>query len=321
MPELYTKGQRNGGFNFKIYLGWMFMASCEMVIIFFCMLGLYAQAIFTNDQSIYALGTLTYTAVVILISFKLQGLEMHSKTATAAFSFICSVGGWFLWCIILASTYKNTSIYYVKDGLWDAKRFGRNALWWLTLIMILACVVVFEIGVKTARAAFWTTDVDRFQELEKDPAIKTRFEDAATLELAQGWERFGKEGEAVPERKKKKKRFSSSKKGRKWDWFGLVERDDDESDVEEAELEVVSSLTAQEANRIRKMRTVEEEERREGEVRDLLRNRPDELEGQEGSEREQVDLEQGRKKPRASLEIQEMLARGFGGVKRSETLK
>lgn len=248
---------------------------------------------------------------------------MHSKTATAAFSFICSVGGWFLWCIILASTYKNTSIYYVKDGLWDAKRFGRNALWWLTLIMILACVVVFEIGVKTARAAFWTTDVDRFQELEKDPAIKTRFEDAATLELAQGWERFGKEGEAVPERKKKKKkkRFSSSKKGRKWDWFGLVERDDDESDVEEAELEVVPSLTAQEANRIRKMRTVEEEERREGEVRDLLRNRPDELEGQEGSEREQVDLEQGRKKPRASLEIQEMLARGFGGVKRSETLK
>ncbi|KAK0664244.1 putative phospholipid-transporting ATPase DNF3 [Lasiodiplodia hormozganensis] len=321
VPELYTKGQRNGGFNFKIYLGWMFMASCEMVIIFFCMLGLYAQAIFTNDQSIYALGTLTYTSVVILISFKLQGLEMHSKTATAAFSFICSVGGWFLWCIILASTYKNTSIYYVKDGLWDAKRFGRNALWWLTLIMILACVVIFEIGIKTARAAFWTTDVDRFQELEKDPAIKTRFEDAATLELAQGWERFGKEGEAVPERKRKKKRFSSSKKGRKWDWFGLVERDDDESDVEEAELEVVSSLTAQEANRIRKMRTVEEEERREGEVRDLLRNRPDELEGPEGSEREQVDLEQGRKKPRASLEIHEMLARGFGGVKRSETLK
>ncbi|OJD30667.1 p-type atpase [Diplodia corticola] len=331
VPELYTKGQRNGGFNFKIYLGWMFMASCEMVIIFFCMLGLYAQAVFTNDQSIYALGTLTFTSVVILISFKLQGLEMHTKTATAAFSFVLSVGGWFLWCIILASSYKDTeTIYYVKEGLWDPMRFGRNALWWLTLIMILACVAVFEIGVKTARAAFWTTDVDRFQVFEKDPAIKARFEDAAAEELAQGWERFGKEGEGVPERKGKKRvSLSGKKKGKKWDWFGLVERDDsDESDVEEAELEAVlaDDELVQHESRIRKTRTVEEEQIREGEVRDLLRNRPDELldaqqRQEEMFEQEMADVEQGRRQPRTSLEIHEMLARGFGGVKRSETLK
>ncbi|KAL1645986.1 drs2 neo1 protein [Diplodia intermedia] len=352
VPELYTKGQRNGGFNFKIYLGWMLMASCEMVIIFFCTLGLYAQAAFTNDQSIYALGTLSYTAVVVLISFKLQGLEMHAKTATAAFSATLSVGGWFMWCVILAAAYKETeSIYYVRDGLWDARRFGRNALWWLTLVMIVVCVAVFETGVRTARAAFWPSDVDRFQVLEKDPAIRARFEDAAAEELAQGWERFGREGEpaASAERKEKKSLFSSKKKGKKWDWFGLVERDDDDSDVdvdegdveEEAELEpVLTAEQRQEANRIGRTRTVEEEERREGEVRDLLRNRPDELadaqqqqpqpQQQQQRERErreregEVDLERGiagSSGPRTSLEIHEMLARGFGGVKRSETLK
>jgi len=72
VPELYTKGQRNGGFNFKVYLGWMFMASAEAMLVYFCMLGLYGQAKFTRDDSIFALGVLTYSACVILISAKMQ---------------------------------------------------------------------------------------------------------------------------------------------------------------------------------------------------------------------------------------------------------
>lgn len=72
VPELYTKGQRNGGFNFKVYLGWMFMASAEAMVVYFTMLGLYGQALFTEDNSIYALGSITYTAVVWLISLKMQ---------------------------------------------------------------------------------------------------------------------------------------------------------------------------------------------------------------------------------------------------------
>jgi phospholipid-translocating ATPase len=72
VPELYTKGQRNGGFNFKVYLGWMFMASSEAMIVYFCMLGLYGQALFTEDNSIFALGSITYTAIVWLIALKMQ---------------------------------------------------------------------------------------------------------------------------------------------------------------------------------------------------------------------------------------------------------
>lgn len=72
VPELYTKGQRNGGFNFKVYLGWMFMASAEAMVVYFCMLGLYGQALFTEDNSIYALGSITFTACVVLINMKMQ---------------------------------------------------------------------------------------------------------------------------------------------------------------------------------------------------------------------------------------------------------
>ena len=72
VPELYTKGQRNGGFNLKVYLGWMFMAAAEAMVVYFCMLSLFGEALFTEDNSIFALGSITYTAVVWAISLKMQ---------------------------------------------------------------------------------------------------------------------------------------------------------------------------------------------------------------------------------------------------------
>lgn len=78
VPELYTKGQRNGGFNLKVYLGWMFMASAEAMVIYFCMLGLYGQQRFSEDNSIFALGDMTFTVCVILINTKLQYVSILS---------------------------------------------------------------------------------------------------------------------------------------------------------------------------------------------------------------------------------------------------
>jgi phospholipid-translocating ATPase len=72
VPELYTKGQRNGAFNFKVYAGWMFVAASEAMIVFFVMLGVYGQATFTEDQGLFALGDLCFSAAVIVISFKMQ---------------------------------------------------------------------------------------------------------------------------------------------------------------------------------------------------------------------------------------------------------
>lgn len=72
VPELYSKGQRSSGFNIKVYLGWMFMASAESILIFFVMLGLYGQIAFTKDNSLFAMGVLTYSACVIMISIKMQ---------------------------------------------------------------------------------------------------------------------------------------------------------------------------------------------------------------------------------------------------------
>lgn len=183
VPELYhSLGHRNGGFNFRIYLGWVALAASQAIIVFFVMLGIFGQTIFTLDNGLYAMGDLTFTACIIVIATKIQFWEIHNKTYTCAISIFISIGGWFLWNIILSSIYSNNVIYNVKDGFLD--RFGRNALWWLTLILIVVSCWALEVGIKAAKFAWMPSDADVFSELQKDPAIKKRFEQAAEVGLA-----------------------------------------------------------------------------------------------------------------------------------------
>lgn len=71
VPELYVQGQRNEGFNFKKYFGWMFMAVSEAMIVYFFMFGLFGEVITTGDDSVLALGQMCFTACVVFINTKL----------------------------------------------------------------------------------------------------------------------------------------------------------------------------------------------------------------------------------------------------------
>ncbi|KAI9894325.1 MAG: hypothetical protein M1814_003081 [Vezdaea aestivalis] len=181
VPELYAKGQKTLGFNFKIYLAWMFTAASEAMIIYFMMFAIYANTLFTRDNGVYSMGVLTYSAVVILISTKLLFLEMHHRSFLSALGAFLSVGGWFLWNIILTFTYHNNVIYNVKGGL--LHRFGENALWWLLLIVIFLACLIFELTLRSLKSVYFPTDVDIFQEYEKDSVIRNRFEDASASEM------------------------------------------------------------------------------------------------------------------------------------------
>ncbi|KAL8710067.1 MAG: hypothetical protein Q9220_005338 [cf. Caloplaca sp. 1 TL-2023] len=180
-PELYSFGHRNGGFSIRIYAGWIFMASSEAMIIYFLMLGLYGKSVFTLDNGLYAMGVLTFTACIIVIAAKMQFLELHNKSLTCAVAMFLSIGGWFLWNLVLSSIYTSNVIYNVRDGFLD--RFGRNVLWWLTLILIVVACFGLEIGVKALKVAFLPEDEDIFRELEKDAGAKKRLERAANIGL------------------------------------------------------------------------------------------------------------------------------------------
>jgi len=187
VPELYTKGQRSGGFNFKVYLGWMFMAASEAMIVYFTMWGLYGQALFTLDQSLYPLGDMTFTACVIVIATKLQIIEQRNRTYVALIGWVLAVGGWLLWNIILAALYSSSTNpeYYVRGAFFST--FGRNLLWWLVLLVTVAACLMFEIGVRALKNALFPTDVEIFQTLEQDLDVRKRFEEASAAWLQAGW--------------------------------------------------------------------------------------------------------------------------------------
>jgi phospholipid-translocating ATPase len=131
----------------------------------------------------------------------------------------------------------------------------------------VATVLVFEIGVQSVKKSFWPSDEDVFQTLEKDPGVKRRFEEAASGELQQGWDR----------------------------------KTNKEKDEEEKLKRVVSELERK------------EEERREGEVKEMLRNRAQEVDFSEGipgaRPAETSDSERNKE------DVDLILSKGYGRVR------
>lgn len=129
---------------------------------------------------------------------------MHNKSVVVLIGWVLSVGGWYLFNIILSALYRNNAVYNVKGGL--LHRFGEDPLWWLILVLVVMACIVFEVGIMSLRSAWFPTDVscpvtgrredetdnlqiDLFQEYEQDLGLRLRFEEAASTELQQGWDR------------------------------------------------------------------------------------------------------------------------------------
>ncbi|KAJ9613548.1 drs2 neo1 protein [Cladophialophora chaetospira] len=187
VPELYNIGQRDRGFSFWVYGRWSILAACEAVLIYFLVQEIYGLAWFTQDQELYPFGDLVFSICIVIISLKMQSIELHNKSVAAAIAIFLSVGGWWLWNLILSCIYPFNPVYNVNHAFLD--RFGRNLLWWLTLILTVAAVCLVEVMIKTVKATFWPSDVDTFQGLEQDREVRKRFEEAAADLLQQGWDR------------------------------------------------------------------------------------------------------------------------------------
>lgn len=190
VPELYNKGQRHAGFNIRIYLGWAFMATCESIIIFFTMLGLFAYGdVLNRVNDLYPMGLLCFSACITVINLKLQAIEIRNKSIMCVIVNIISVGGWFLWNIFLDKKYTIKSgkgIYRVPHNFLE--EVGRDFTFWIVLFLAIMAVVLLEIAMATIRAALFPTDADIFQEYEMDLDVRKRFEEAAAPELQQGWQ-------------------------------------------------------------------------------------------------------------------------------------
>ena len=300
VPELYqSEGPRNAGFNIPLYLGWIFMAASNAVIVFFLMLGLYGQALFTLDNGLFAMGALSYSSSVIVIAAKLQFWELHNKTITCAISMFLSIGGWFLWNMILSRTYHNDVIYNVKDGF--LTRFGRNGLWWLTLILILSACWALEIGIKALKCTWLPSDADCFRELEKDSVIRERFAQASGLAVK------GRQPDLQDGTSLSRMRSPEEEHERETTVQEILNR------PRHMKIESGTGAETTRLSDLKRRRTLDEDPQspREPKVSFAVSQK-------DFARKDETDDNDGRQRPRRrSTEVSEMLKKGFGSVRRS----
>ncbi|KAI9711316.1 MAG: hypothetical protein M1820_002303 [Bogoriella megaspora] len=192
VPDLYeTMGQKNNGLSLRVYFTWMAFAVAESMIVYFCMLTLYAHAETTRDSTLFSMSDLGFVATVIIVSVKLQIVEMRRKSFVVFLSLLLSAGAIFLWNILLSGIYPLMTPYKVRGAFFYD--FGRDPIWWMSLIFIVVCVYVLEIGVSALRTAFFPTDTDIFQQLEHDEAYNQEFIEAAAFKSGERLTKYNDE--------------------------------------------------------------------------------------------------------------------------------
>ncbi|AGO14241.1 AaceriAFL191Wp [[Ashbya] aceris (nom. inval.)] len=184
IPELYTTGRQSQAFNLGIFMRWMLIAAISSVIICFTNWQCWS---FTaqSDNTLYPIGLINYTAVVVLVNFKCQILEMANRNWLAFASFFISVGGWLCWCLLLPAIYKETLVYDVQEGLYH--QFGSDVTFWATSLVLVLLPVMLDLLYKTCKVMIYPSDTEIFSELEQRDAVRKKLEFGAFNELKQGW--------------------------------------------------------------------------------------------------------------------------------------
>ncbi|EPS42478.1 hypothetical protein H072_3562 [Dactylellina haptotyla CBS 200.50] len=177
VPELYVYNKRTI-FNMYSYLAWVTLAVGQAALIWYVTNELYNMTILCPNQGLYSVGTLVYTVVVLFVNTKLQFTEQHNKTIVAVIVWVISVGGWFLWnVVIIGYGFSSWTIYYLPQEF--ALHVGRDLLWWVVVLFVTGCCIIFELMMKSLKTSFFPNEVDHFQAIQKDPVLKKKLEHAA----------------------------------------------------------------------------------------------------------------------------------------------
>ena len=201
--------------------------------------------------------------------------------------------------IILSTTYHNNIIYDVKEGFLE--RFGRNALWWLTLILVLTACWVLETVVNVAQRSWLPSDADCFRELEKDSTIRKRFEQAAAMDSTT----CSKADPAEATIYSSHQRTAEEDRQREGEVQEMLNRPRHSRGASGAELEFEPTL---------RRRQHSEPEARGHECKFSFA-----VEGGADAREEDSNNDAGGKEklPKRSSDVQELFRRGFGSVRRS----
>ncbi|KAH9884700.1 P-type ATPase [Xylariomycetidae sp. FL2044] len=198
VPELYVHGQRDMELNIPRFVRWMAAAATEGVLVWLGIWASYNLFGRPRDDSLFAMGDLAFTIGVIWINWKLFILETHHKTCVVMGAFGITFAGWWAWNGFLDGLYTpQPSPYPARGGFTNT--FGKDPVWWLTLIVIVLALIMIETVYKAVKhnmviAGMWqwppwkangpTENLEEWglevwQELEKDPVVRERLRRAS----------------------------------------------------------------------------------------------------------------------------------------------
>ncbi|SCU90504.1 LAMI_0E02366g1_1 [Lachancea mirantina] len=184
VPELYALGRLSECFNMKVFIQWMVFAAGNAVLITFLNWQIWGFTAL-SDNTAYPQGMINFTAIVVLINFKCQIVEMRNRNFLAFGSLIISIFGWVIWCAIIPRFSKSDIIYDVPSGLYD--RFGSDPTFGAAIVVLVFLPAIVDIVIQTFKVMIMPTDSDVFAELEQKSEIRKRLELSAYNELKQGW--------------------------------------------------------------------------------------------------------------------------------------
>ncbi|QID87298.1 drs2 neo1 protein [Saccharomyces pastorianus] len=184
VPELYSYGRLSQGFNLLMFMEWVVLATANSLIITFLNVVMWGMSSL-SDNTMYPLGLINFTAIVVLINVKSQFVEMHNRNWLAFTSVILSCGGWLVWCCALPILNKTDQIYDVAYGFYN--QFGKDITFWCTSLVLALLPITMDIVYKTFKVMMWPSDSDIFAELEQKNDIRKRLELGAYSEMRQGW--------------------------------------------------------------------------------------------------------------------------------------
>ncbi|KAI5857450.1 phospholipid-translocating P-type ATPase [Durotheca rogersii] len=170
VPELYTFGQRNQGFNFKKYLAWSLSGAVDTVIIYMVVWGFFKDILFTENNSLFPFGQLAFTVAVVVINVKILILECHNKTIITFTGFALSIILWFMWNLAIGGIYPVGIGPYIVRGSF-VREFGNKLSWWTTAGAATAAVIAFELGITALQRIYFPRDHHLWQEIEREGGV------------------------------------------------------------------------------------------------------------------------------------------------------
>ncbi|KAF9996776.1 hypothetical protein BGZ80_009326 [Entomortierella chlamydospora] len=202
VPELYTYGQRNSGFSLLTYATWMaaavYQAFAALMVPLWIAGAIGKFGVEPDDEALFPMGLGVYTSIVLIVTFKIAYLETHNWSIVTHITSIMTIMAWFLYNTVYSFFYPiRTAGYHVRGAF---QSLAGHLPFWATVFVAAMIAIIPNIMAKIIKAQMFPTDVDLYQELEKDPEAVQRWKEWEEELGKQGAEAEGVTGSKIQRR-------------------------------------------------------------------------------------------------------------------------